>query len=159
MIDHDQPTYITPEGLQKLQAELEYLRTVRRQEVAIRLHEALEEGDVLENAEYEDAKNEQAFVEGRIMQLEEMLSRAILIEENHGPAEVVRIGCHITVQDLESSEPETFMVVGTAEADPKAGRISNESPLGRALMGRRVGDQVTVNAPGGLLTFRILRIE
>ncbi len=154
----EQTTFLTPEGLKKLEEELEYLRTVRRQEVAQRLRAALEEEqDVLENAEYEDAKNEQAFVEGRILTLEMILKNFVLIEEG-GPTDRVSIGSRVTVVE-EEEEPETYHIVGSTEADPKSGRISNESPLGRALMGHRVGDEVIVDAPDGILCFRITAIE
>jgi transcription elongation factor GreA len=154
----EQTTFLTQEGLKKLEDELDYLRTVRRQEVARRLHDALQEGDILENAEYEDAKNEQAFVEGRILTLQTMLNNAVLIEEN-GPADSVRIGSHVTVVEEGDDAEETYYVVGSAEADPTRGRISNESPLGRALMGRKVGDQIAVNAPAGVLSFRVVSIQ
>ena len=152
-----QTTFLTPEGLEKLEEELEYLRTVRRQEVAQRLRAVLEEQDILENAEYEDAKNEQAFVEGRILTLETILKSAEIIEEG-GPADRVSIGSRVTVVE-EEGEPETYHIVGFAEAYPKTGRISNESPLGKALLGYRVGDKVTVSAPDGALYFRILAIK
>lgn len=154
----EQPTFLTREGLKKLEEELDYLRTVRRQEVARRLHEALQEGEVLENAEYEDAKNEQAFVEGRILMLETLLNNAILIEEE-GPADHVRIGSRVTIVEEGDGTKETYRLVGSAEADPRQGLISNESPLGRALIGHKVGDVVTVNAPAGVLTFRIVAIQ
>jgi transcription elongation factor GreA len=154
----EQTTFLTPEGLKKLEEELEYLRTVRRQEVAQRLRAALEEEqDILENAEYEDAKNEQAFVEGRILTLETILKNFVLIEEG-GPADRVSIGSRVTVAG-EEEEPETYHIVGSTEADPRSGRISNESPLGRALMGHQVGDEVIVDAPDGILCFRVVAIE
>jgi transcription elongation factor GreA len=154
----EQTTFLTPEGLKKLEEELQYLRTVRRQEVAQRLRAALEEEqDILENAEYEDAKNEQAFVEGRILTLEAILKSFVLIEEG-GPTDRVSIGNRVTVIE-EEEEPETYHIVGSTEADPKSGRISNESPLGRALMGHRVGDEVIVDAPDGILCFRVVAIE
>lgn len=153
----EQHTFLTPEGYQRLEQELNYLRTVRRQEVARRLHEALEEGDILENAELEDARNEQAFVEGRIMTLENLLRSAIIIEDK-GPHEIVGIGSHVTVIE-GSGPPETYCIVGPAEADPARGMISYESPLGRALMGRRVGDTARVQAPDGVLEFRIIEIK
>jgi len=153
----EQTTFLTPEGLKKLEEELEYLRTVRRQEVAQRLRAVLEGQDVLENAEYEDAKNEQAFVEGRILTLETILQNVVIIEES-GPADRVGIGSRVTVAE-EEGEPETYHIVGSTEADPKSGRISNESPLGRALLGYRVGDEVIVNAPDGILCFRIVAIQ
>jgi transcription elongation factor GreA len=154
----EQTTFLTPEGLRKLAEELEYLRTVRRQAVAQRLRAVLEEEqDILENAEYEDAKNEQAFVEGRILTLEAILKNVVIIEEG-GPADRVGIGSRVTVAE-EKEEPETYHIVGYAEADPKMGRISNQSPLGQALLGHRVGDEVIVNAPDGILRFRIIAIE
>jgi len=150
-------TFLTREGLKKLEEELEHLRTVRRAQVAERLHNAQEDGELIENAEYEDAKNEQAFVEGRILTLEAMLSNAVIIKDN-GPEGVVALGSKITVKE-NGGKPEVYMLVGAAEASPKEGRISNESPLGRALLGRRVGDEVKVNAPAGTLSFRIVAID
>jgi transcription elongation factor GreA len=152
-----QTTFVTPEGLKKLEEELEYFRTVRRQEVAQRLRDVLEGQDVLENAEYEDAKNEQAFVEGRILTLETILKSAEIIEKG-GPSDRVGIGSHVTVAE-DDGEPETYHIVGSTEADPQSGRISNESPLGKALLGYRVGDEVIVNAPDGILSFRIIAIN
>ena len=154
----EQTTFLTPEGLRKLEEELEYLRTVRRQEVAQRLRAVLEEEqDVLENAEYEDAKNEQAFVEGRILTLEAILKNVVIIKES-GPADRVGIGSRVTVAE-EEEEPETYHIVGYAEADPKVGRISNQFFFGQSLLGHRVGDEVIVNAPDGILRFRIIAIE
>ncbi|MGD0574256.1 MAG: transcription elongation factor GreA [Anaerolineales bacterium] len=153
----DQPTFLTREGLRKLEEELEHLRTVRRAEVAERLHDAMEGGELIENAEYESAKNEQAFVEGRILTLEAILSNAVLIEEG-GPEEVVHVGSTVTIQE-ENQPQETYTIVGAAEANPKQGRISNESPLGQALLGRKPGDEVRVNAPAGVLNFHILKIQ
>ena len=155
-----QTTFLTREGLQKLEEELEYLQTVRRQEVAQRLHEAMEGSDIQENAEYEDARNERAFVEGRILTLDIIIKSAILIEGD-GPTDQVGLGSRVTVVEVdgEEEEPECYHVVGSAEADPIAGRISNESPLGRALMGSRVGGIVTVNAPAGLIKFEIVAID
>jgi len=152
-------TFLTPEGLKKLEEELDFLRTTRRAQVADRLHQALagESGELTENAEYEDAKNEQAFVEGRIVTLEIMLSNVVLIKDN-GTKGIVSLGSKITVRE-DGEQPELYQHVGAAEADPKAGRISNESPLGKALLGRRAGDEVKVNAPAGTLSFRIVTIE
>ena len=154
----EQTTYLTREGLKKLQDELEYLRTVKRYEVAERLHAAMDEGDIDENAEYDEAKNEQAFVEGRILTLEAMLKNYVLIEERAKDTEEVSLGSTVTVVEADNP-PETYHLVGAAEADPTKGRISNESPLGQALIGRRVGDTVQVSAPAGLLTFRIVALE
>jgi transcription elongation factor GreA len=150
-------TFLTPEGHQKLEKELSHLRTVRRQEVAHRLHDALAEGDILENAELEAARNEQAFVEGRILTVENMLRNAVIIEKE-GPRETVGLGSYVTVIEGDLS-PETYHIVGSAEADPTKGLISNESPLGQALMGRRVGETATVNAPAGMLVFEIVNIH
>ncbi len=150
-------TFLTREGLKKLEEELEYLRTVRRAQVAERLHNAQEDGELIENAEYEDAKNEQAFIEGRIMTLEALLSNAVLIKDE-GPEGIVGLGSRVTVRE-GNSKPEMYLLVGAAEANPKEGRISNESPLGKALLGRRVGDDVKVSAPAGTLSFRVVAIE
>lgn len=134
-----------------------HLRTVRRREVAQRLHQALAEGDILENAELEDARNEQAFVEGRILTLESMLHSVVIIEATVS-RETVGVGSHVTVVEGDGPQ-ETYYVVGSAEADPTNGLISNESPLGRALMGRRIGEKAVVNAPDGVLVFEIVGIQ
>jgi transcription elongation factor GreA len=152
-----QQTFLTPEGHQKLEQELNHLRSVRRQEVARRLHQALTEGDILENAELEDARNEQAFVEGRILILEGTLRNAVIIEEE-GPRETVGLGSRVTVTERDGPL-ETYHIVGSAEADPTKGLISNESPLGQALMGRKVGETANVNAPDGVLIFEIVKIQ
>ena len=148
---------MTVEIKQKLQDELDYLRSAKRQEVANRLHEAMEGGELIENAEYEAAKNEQAFVEGRILTLETLLNNAVVIKGD-GPLGQVHLGSTVTVQE-EGGNPEKYQMVGAAEADPREGRISNESPLGKALMGRKVGDEIKVNAPAGMLTFTIMDID
>ncbi len=150
-------TFLTREGYDKLQEELEFLRTVRRQEIANRLHEAMEGGELIENAEYEDAKNEQAFVEGRIKELEILLATARVItdEEKH---ENIQVGTKVTIKE-EGSDKETYIIVGAAEANPRGGRISNESPLGKALMNHRSGDVVKVEAPGGSFEVQILKVE
>ena len=150
-------TFLTEAGLAKLEEELQHLRTTRRQEVAHRLHQALEEGDLLENAELEDARNEQAFVEGRILTLESMLRSAVIIEED-GPHETVGLGSYVTVSE-DNGPAETYHIVGSAEADPAHGFISNESPLGVALMGRKVGETAEVQAPDGALVFKIVAIK
>jgi transcription elongation factor GreA len=162
----DQITHLTREGFRKFEAELNYLRTVRRSEVAERLRIALEEGgDLVENAEYDDAKNEQAFVEGRIQQLEMMLSRARIIEDeeadvhNHKiDGSMIRLNSVVKVQE-EGAKPETFHIVGAAEADPTSGKISDVSPLGRALMGKRKGDIITINAPDGTFSYKIMSVQ
>jgi len=154
----EQPIYVTREGLKKLEEELEYLRTIKRAEVAQRLHDAMGEGDIDENAEYDDAKNEQSFVEGRILTLETMVKNAVIIQQEGKRRDQVVLGSTVTVVE-DGGEPETYHLVGTAEADPRRGRISNESPLGRALLGKRVGDSITVSAPAGTLTFQIVTIR
>jgi transcription elongation factor GreA len=151
------PSYLTRQGYLKLQEELEHLRTVKRQEVANRLHEAMEGGELIEDAEYEAAKNEQAFVEGRIQELEMLLANARVIEET-GHMETVQIAARVTIQE-EAYDPEIYTIVGPAEANPREGRISNESPLGRALMNHRAGDSVTVEAPDGSFTVRVIKVE
>jgi transcription elongation factor GreA len=158
MSDHAQ--YLTPQGQQELEARLDFLRSVRRQEVATRLHLALEEGgELVENAEYEDAKNEQAFVEGEIIRLETILSNAQIIEEKSGKKDAVGIGMKVKVQEKGQKSIEVYHLVGAAEANPKEGKISNESPMGRALVGRKVGDKVTVHTPDGDIVFTIKGIS
>jgi transcription elongation factor GreA len=153
----EQTVYLTREGYEKLQSELDYLRKVRRQEVARRLHDALAEGDLLENAELEAARNEQAFVEGRILELERMLGSAEIIEAAQS-GEVVSLGSRVTIVE-DNYPPETYHIIDSAEADPSEGKISFKSPLGRALMGRRVGDEVRVNAPDGVIVFHVVEIH
>lgn len=149
-------SYLTREGFDRLQQELEYLRTVKRIEVAERLRDALEDGELIENAELEAAKNEQSFVEGRIKELEMLLSNAHLIEEtNH--TDVIQVGSRVKVQE-SGLDPEEYVIVGAAEADPRLGRISNESPLGKALLNQKAGDKVKVEAPGGEFEIEILSI-
>lgn len=153
-----QPTFVTQQGHKKLEAELDFLRTTRRKEVANRLHQALTEGDILENAELEDARNEQAFVEGRILTLEQMLGTAVIIIPSANSHGIVGLGSSVTI--AEGDEPaETYFIVGSAEADPANGHISNESPLGRALLGKKVGDIAAVHAPAGVLAFKIIEIQ
>ena len=155
---HMPATYLTKDGFQKLQDELEYLRTVKRQEVAERLHEAMEGGELIENAEYEAAKNEQAFVEGRIQEVETILAAAHIIDEtssNNDPT-LVQVGDTVVIQE-DKGDPEEYVIVGAAEADPRSGKISNESPLGKALLNHRPGDVVTVDAPGGSFKVKVLK--
>jgi transcription elongation factor GreA len=150
-------SYLTREGYQKLQAELDYLRSTKRQEVANRLHEAMEGGELIEDAEYEAAKNEQAFVEGRIQELEILLANARVVEET-GHMDIVQIAARVTIKE-DGGEPEKYIIVGPAEANPREGKISNESPLGRALMNHRAGDTVTVEAPDGSFSVHIIKVE
>jgi transcription elongation factor GreA len=149
--------YLTPEGKQRFTAELRELQTVRRHEVEEQIRRAKEFSDTVDNAEYDEAKTEQAFVEGRILELERLLSLAKLIEEPTTKADHVRMGAHIKVVDAEGEE-ETYYLVGSSEADPRRGLISNESPIGRALIGKKVGDEVTVVAPAGAFNLKILEI-
>ena len=151
-------TFLTRDGLKKLEEELNFLRTTRRAQVAERLHNAQEDGELIENAEYEDAKNEQAFLEGKILSLESMLSSAVIIAENDTSNGIVNLGSKVTIKESGGGKPEIYQLVGAAEANPKDGRISNESPLGRALLGRKVGDDVKVNAPSGTISFRVVAI-
>lgn len=151
-------TYLTKEGFQKLQDELEYLRTAKRQEVAERLHEAMEGGELIENAEYEAAKNEQAFVEGRIQELEIILAAAHIIDDSaaHMDPNLVQVGDTVVIKEEDGAEEE-YTIVGAAEADPRAGKISNESPLGKALLNHHPGDMVTVDAPGGSFKVTVVK--
>ncbi|HMD87784.1 MAG TPA: transcription elongation factor GreA [Anaerolineaceae bacterium] len=151
-------SFLTREGYRKLQDELDHLRTGKRQEIANRLHEAMEGGELIENAEYEAAKNEQAFVEGRIKELEVLLATARVIDETPPAAELVQVGSKVTIQE-EGSDPEVYSIVGAAEANPGEGRISNESPLGKALLNRKPEDLVTVDAPGGVFVVKILKVS
>ncbi|MGC8633859.1 MAG: transcription elongation factor GreA [Candidatus Limnocylindrales bacterium] len=153
---NNKPGYLTHDGLEKLRAELDHLVNVRRAEVAARIHDAKEHGDLAENAEYEDAKNEQAFVEGRIQTVETLIRNAVLIDEHHS-TEHVQIGSTVVVDSPDGHE--TFHIVGSAEADPEAGRISNESPVGRALLGHRKGEKVVVHVPSGDFTYEIQEID
>ena len=155
----DQVTHITGEGYAEFEEELEYLKTVRRDKVAERLRQALAEGGELgENAEYEDAKNEQAFVEGRIMQVEQILGSAEIIDATSAGTDEVALGSTVTVRE-DDRKAEKYYMVGKVEANPREGRISNESPLGQALLGSKVGDMVTVDAPDGAFTFKVVKIE
>ena len=151
-------SFLTREGYQKLQEELDYLRNHKRQEIANRLHEAMEGGELIENAEYEDAKNEQAFTEGRIKELEILLAISRVITESPNSPEIVQIGSKVTIQE-EGAEPETYVIVGAAEANPSGGKISNESPLGKALLNRKLDEAVSVDAPGGSFSVTIKKVE
>jgi len=151
-------SYLTRKGYEKLQQELEHLRTEKRQEISVRLQEAMEDGELIENAEYEDAKNEQAFVEGHIKELELLLANARVIEMSKKKRENVQVGCKVTVKE-DGLDPEKYFIVGPAEADPRIGRISNESPLGKSLLNHKAGDKVKVEAPGGAFMVEIVKIS
>jgi transcription elongation factor GreA len=153
---NNKPAYLSKDGLEQIRQELDELVNTRRAEVAARIHEAKEHGDISENAEYEDAKNEQAFVEGRIQSLSALLKNAVVINENHSTTHV-QIGSTVTLQSDDGKEK--FTIVGSAEAAPSEGRISNESPVGRALLGRKKGDTVVVTVPAGDTSYKILSIS
>lgn len=157
MESNDHIEFLTPEGKKEREEELEYLRTVRRAEVAEKIHIAKDGGDLAENAGYDAAKEEQAHLEGRIQELEALLAYVVIIEESSDHT-VVEIGCHVTVAERGHS-PEVFHVVGPAETDPGEGKISYESPLGKALMGKKPGEEVEVLAPDGPIRFRILEVR
>ena len=151
---------VTQEGLTKLETELEHLKTVRRPEVAERIRLSKELTSTQNNAEFDDAKNEQAFVEGRILTLEEMITDAMIIDEEHAHrASRVEVGSNVTVSEGKGKKPKEFHIVGSAEAAPAEGRISNESPVGIALLGKRVGAEVQVNVPKGILRYTITKIS
>lgn len=153
---NNKPEYLSRAGLDKLRAELDELVNVRRPEVAMRIHEAKEHGDITENAEYEDAKNEQAFIEGRIQALTSLIKNAVIIEENTSTTHV-QIGSTVEIQGADGRE--VYTIVGSTEAAPAEGRISNESPVGRALLGRKKGDKVTVSVPAGDSVYTIVGIR
>ncbi len=149
--------YLTAEGIKKLQEELDYLVNTRRPEVARQIADAKADGDISENAGYDEAKNAQAFVEGRILTLKNLLSNAKVISEN-GSKDRVDLGCTVTISDVEYGDEETYTIVGSTEVDPRNGRISLKSPIGRALMGHSKGDIVQVQTPAGVSEFKIVKI-
>src|SRR3990172_4191939 len=152
-------TFLTKEGFQKLQDELDYLRTVKRQEIADRLHEAMEGGELIENAEYEAAKNEQAFVEGRIQELDTILAMARIIDENGKSKEgLIQVGSTVTIEE-DGAAAEAYTIVGAAEANPREGKISNESPIGKAVIGHKAGETVQVETPDGTYKVRIVKVQ
>jgi transcription elongation factor GreA len=150
--------YLTAEGAARLKAELEELKGPARDALAQRLRSAIQMGDLSENADYHKAKEDQGFLEGRIQELEYLMRNAVIIDDLPANHDEVAIGSHVTIQE-ENYVPETYHVVGSKEAEPRKGRISNESPIGRALMGAKVGDTVSAETPNGTLKFKILKIE
>jgi transcription elongation factor GreA len=154
----DNPTFLTREGLAKLEEELDYLKSTKRKEVAERIKIAVSYGDLSENAEYDAAKDEQAFVESRIVQLEKMMRNVRIIEPGNADKSMVNIGMTVKLKEIPEGDVETYTIVGTQESDPLEGKISNESPLGANLIGRSVGERVTINTPGGQLEFEIVEI-
>lgn len=155
----EQDVILTREGLEQLEEELENLRSVKRTEVKERLKEAIALGDLSENSEYDDAKNEQAFMEGRILELEKMIRNAKVIEDDVQQEGVISVGSLVKVKDIEFDEINEYRLVGTVEADPMNNRISNESPVGRALLGHRVGEVIDVEVPAGIIKLEILEIS
>ena len=151
-------TFLTQEGFDELQTELDYLRKQKRQEVADRLREAADGEDLIENAEYEAAKNEQAFVEGKIQDLETLLATAKIISETT-TSDSVQVGSKVVIQEEGSDSHETYVIVGAAEAKPNEGRISNESPLGKAMIGHKKGESATVSAPDGKFNVKIIKVS
>lgn len=149
---------LTLDGLKKLEEELEILKTLRRREVAERIKQAIEFGDISENSEYEDAKTEQAFIEGRIITLEKMLRNARVIDDNE-QKDHVSVGSTIVLKDIEFGDEEEYTIVGSAEADPAVNKISNESPVGKAVLGHQKGSVVEVNVPAGILRYEVLDIR
>jgi transcription elongation factor GreA len=159
--DTGEETIVTKEGLKKLKEELENLKNVRRKEVAQRLKEAISYGDLSENSEYEEAKNEQAFVEGRIIDLERKIKSAKVISEKDGKVKDVNVGTTVTIRNISESdaEDETYTIVGATEADPFENKISNESPIGKALLSHIRGDEVEVQSPSGTDRYEILKVS
>jgi transcription elongation factor GreA len=152
-------SFLTREGFQKLQDELDTLRTTKREEIATRLHEAIEGGELLDNAELEAAKNEQAFVEGRIKELEVLLATARVVDEKVARVETIQVGSKVTIQVEGRKEKEEYTMVGAAEADPIHGKISNESPIGKALLNKKEGDKVQVETPAGILVIKVVKLN
>jgi len=152
-------TFLTKEGHKKLQDELDFLIQEKREEIAMRLHEAMEGGDLIDNAEYEAAKREQAFTEGRIKELQYLLATARVIDDRARSYDSVEIGSKVTIREVGFDENEIYRIVGPAEANPSDGYISNESPIGKAVLGRKAGDTVKVNAPEGAYEIQVLKVE
>lgn len=151
-------SYLTQDGLDNIKAELENLKGPARENLSVRLRATIQMGDLSENADYIQAKEEQGFLEGRILELEQILRNVVIIDENVKNREIVDIGAHVTIREGSFPE-ETYHVVGPKEADPLNGRISHESPIGKALLGHRVGDDVVVDTPGGSVRLNIVKIE
>ncbi len=151
-------TYLTAEGAEKIKIELEYLKSKAREELAKRLRDAIQQGDLSENADYISAKEEQGFLEGRIIELEYSIKNAVIIDEIPKNYDTVSIGSTVTIQE-EDDSPEVYYLVGTKEADPRQGRISHESPIGKALLNHKVGDEVVYEAPIGAIHLKIMKIE
>ncbi len=154
----DKEVFLTQDGFHKLENELESLKTIKRREVAERIKQAIEFGDISENSEYEDAKNEQAFIEGRILTLEKMLRNVRIIEHEQNDSNYVHIGATISIKEMESGDEFQYTIVGSAEADPTNNRISFESPVGKAIMGKKRGDVIEIDVPAGKVNYKILSV-
>lgn len=155
---NEKPVYLTEEGLENLEAKLDELVNVKRPELAARLNKAIKQGDLSENADYITAKEAQGFLEGQIQEIQHKIRNAVLIEETENGDGRVRLGSHVTVLEMGYDDKETYHVVGPTEADPSKGKISHESPLGKALLGHSVGDEVTIHAPAGEIVFKLLEV-
>lgn len=155
----DKEILLTPDEIKKLEEELEHLKSVKRAEVAERIKVAIGYGDLSENSEYEDAKNEQGFIEGRINTLENMLRNARVVQMDDVTTDVVSIGSTVRLKDLEFDEEEEYTIVGSAGSDPDQNRISYESPVGQALLGKKIGDTIEVQVPAGVIQYKILAIK
>ena len=156
----DKHDYLTKEGLEKLQQDLENMKTVRRKEVAERLKQAIGFGDLSENSEYDDAKNEQAFIEGEIQRMEEMLINVVVIEDGAKVDDgTITIGSKVVIRFVGDDEEEEYKIVGTVEADPMNNRISNESPVGKAIIGHKAGDIVDIEVPTGIVQYEIVKVD
>ena len=155
----DREIILTPEGFQRLKEEIEYLSSVKRDEVAERISAARDFGDISENSEYDDAKNEQAMLEARIYALEERLRSAIVVDSDSVTTDSVGVGTKVTLQDMKAGDIVQYSIVGSSEADPSAHKLSNESPVGRAIMGHKPGDKITVTVPQGSKKLKVLAIE
>ncbi len=154
----DKQTILTAQGLQKLKDELEYLKTVKRKEIAEKIKVALGFGDLSENSEYDEAKNEQAIAEARIIEIENMLKNANVIDDSELSTKIVHIGSTVVLNDNTYDEKVTYQIVGSSEADPREGRVSDESPVGAAMLGHKKGDVVSVSTPGGICEYKIIKI-
>lgn len=155
----DKEVLLTGDGVKKLEDELHYLKSVKRHEIAERIRTAIGFGDISDNSEYEDAKNEQAFVEGRVITLDKMLRHARIIDTSETPPDTVSVGATVLLKDLEYNDEIEYKIVGSAEADPADNKISNESPVGKAILGQKIGAVVEVKVPAGILEYEILKIS
>ncbi len=152
------PILLTDEGLKKLEDELEQLKTIKRKEISEKIKVALSFGDLSENSEYDEAKNEQAIIEARIATIEAMLKNVKLLDDDEISTETINVGSKVTLKDIEFNEELTYYIVGSTEADPEKGRISDESPIGKGLLGHKTGDVVEIDAPAGVIRFEVLSI-